>query len=89
MSGGLFENFYGRLDHFGDRVRQALDQRGVADPEIRSAILHVLERTDALVPQLKAIEFWFDGDIVKEDLLQAVHSDHASRSSDGAPTPHQ
>lgn len=83
MSGGRFENFYGRLEHFGDQVRDALDRRGVDDPEIRAAILHVLEKTDALAPQLKAIEFWFDGDIVKEDLLHELHPDGACGSADG------
>lgn len=72
MSGGIFENFYGRLEHFGDQVRDALDRHGVEDPEMRAAILQVIQETDALVPKLKAIEFWFDGDIVKEDLLQEV-----------------
>jgi len=69
MSGGIFGNFWRRLPGFGDDVRSAIEKRDM-EPATAEAVLRILDRVEALAPQVKAVECLFDGDIVDADLVR-------------------
>jgi hypothetical protein len=69
MSGGSLGNFWMKLHHFGDAVRGAMEGREV-DPAVEAAISRVIERVEAMSPEVKMVEYWIDGDIGSADLVR-------------------
>lgn len=69
MSGGSLGNFWKQLHHFGDAVRGAMEGKEV-DPAVEAAISRVIERVEAMSPEVKMVEYWIDGDIGSADVVR-------------------